>query len=271
MEAPHRILFNEQTIAQRVAELAQDISNDYAGKEVVAVCILKGALVFFTDLVRRISVPVFVDFIQASSYGPGSVSSMDLVISKDTTTDIRGKHVLLIDTIIDTGETMACLYKRFSEQGPASLAIVGLLDKKPRRTAEVPISIQRIRNSGSVRGGIRDGFWREVPEPALYRRASYCGMNNAGNAHLPLDICLTASIIPASEKRTSVTKFAAVSSAEIPFEGSCTFKPSNMLHTPKSPGSCEPAADRCRSYQWINLMMSTPSNCVPATVPVICT
>jgi hypoxanthine phosphoribosyltransferase len=139
MEAPHRILFNEQSIEQRVAELAQDISRDYAGKEVVAICILKGALVFFTDLIRRITLPVLVDFIQASSYGSGTVSSLNLVISKDTTTDIRGKHVLLIDTIIDTGETMACLYKRFSEQGPASLAIVGLLDKKPRRTAEVPI------------------------------------------------------------------------------------------------------------------------------------
>ncbi len=142
MEAPHRILFSEQTIEQRVAELAQEISRDYAGKEVVAVCILKGALVFFTDLVRRITVPVFVDFIQASSYGSGTVSSTNLVISKDITTDIRGKHVLLIDTIIDTGETMACLYKRFSEQEPASLAIVGLLDKRPRRTVEVPIAYE---------------------------------------------------------------------------------------------------------------------------------
>jgi len=136
----HRILFTEQEIEQRVTELAQEISRDYAGKEVVAVCILKGALVFFTDLVRRISVPVLVDYLQASSYGSGAVSSRNIVISKDITTDIRGKHVLLIDTIIDTGETMACLYKRFSEQNPASLAIVGLLDKKPRRTAEVPIA-----------------------------------------------------------------------------------------------------------------------------------
>jgi len=140
MEAAHRILFNEQTIEQRVAALAQDISRDYAGNEVVAVCILKGALVFFTDLVRRISVPITVEFIQASSYGSGTVSSRNLVISKDINTDIRGRHVLLIDTIIDTGETMARLYKRFLEQGPASLAIVGLLDKKPRRIVEVPIT-----------------------------------------------------------------------------------------------------------------------------------
>jgi hypoxanthine phosphoribosyltransferase len=114
MEGSHRVLFNEQAI-------------------------LKGALVFFTDLVRHITVPVFVDFIQASSYGSGTVSSRNLTISKDITTDIRGKQVLLIDTIIDSGETMAGLYKRFSEQGPASLAVVGLLDKRPRRTAEVPI------------------------------------------------------------------------------------------------------------------------------------
>jgi len=140
MEEIHRILFNEQAIEQRVTELTQDISRDYAGKEVVAICILKGALVFFTDLVRHITVPLTVDFILASSYGSGNVSSRQLTISKDITTDIRGKQVLLIDTIIDTGETMACLYKRFSERGPASLAIVGLLDKKPRRTVEIPIT-----------------------------------------------------------------------------------------------------------------------------------
>jgi hypoxanthine phosphoribosyltransferase len=140
MEAAHTILFNEQEIEQRVAELAQDISKDYAGKDVVAICILKGALIFFTDLVRAITVPVHVDFLQASSYGSGTVSSRTITITRDITTDIRGRHVLLIDTIIDTGETMACLYKRFSEQGPASLAIVGLLDKKPRRVVEVPIT-----------------------------------------------------------------------------------------------------------------------------------
>lgn len=140
MEEAHRILFNEQAIEKRVTELAQDISKDYAGKEVVAVCILKGALIFFTDLVRCITIPVHVDFLQASSYGSRTISSRTISISKDITTDIRGRHVLLIDTIIDTGETMACLYKRFSEQGPASLAIVGLLDKKARRTVEVSIA-----------------------------------------------------------------------------------------------------------------------------------
>lgn len=140
METTHRILFTEQAIAQRVTELAQNISKNYAGKEVVAICILKGALVFFTDLVRRLTLPVTIGFIQASSYGSGTVSSRNLIIARDITIDIRCKHVLLIDTIIDTGETMACLGKRFSEQNPASLAIVGLLDKKPRRTAEVPIA-----------------------------------------------------------------------------------------------------------------------------------
>ena len=140
MEAVHRILFTEQAIEQRVAELAKNLSKDYAGKDVVAICILKGALIFFTDLVRSITVPVHVDFLQASSYGSGTVSSRTISITKDITIDIKGRHVLLIDTIIDTGETMACLYKRFSEQGPASLAIVGLLDKKSRRTIDVPIA-----------------------------------------------------------------------------------------------------------------------------------
>jgi hypoxanthine phosphoribosyltransferase len=131
MEAAHRILFNEQAIEQRVTGLAQDISRDYAGKDVVAVCVLKGALVFFTDLVRRITVPVTIDLIQASSYGSGTVSSRKLAISKDISIDIRNRHVLLIDTIIDTGKTMACLYKDFQNRARQTLLLWDCLTKGP--------------------------------------------------------------------------------------------------------------------------------------------
>ena len=135
-----KILFDEQTIAKKVKELADRISNDYAGKDLVLVCILKGAIVFMADLMRCLSIPVVIDFVRAASYGVSTVPSRDIVITKDIETDIKGKYVLLVDTIIDTGETLDCLFKKFKEKGPLGLEAVVLVDKKPRRTVEVPIA-----------------------------------------------------------------------------------------------------------------------------------
>jgi hypoxanthine phosphoribosyltransferase len=134
------ILFDEQTIARKVKELADRISKDYAGKDLVLVCILKGAVVFMADLMRCLTMPVVIDFIRAKSYGVSTVPSRNIVITKDIETDIMGKHVLLVDTIIDTGETLDCLFKKLREKGPASLEAVVLVDKKPRRTVEVPLA-----------------------------------------------------------------------------------------------------------------------------------
>ncbi|HUI46030.1 MAG TPA: hypoxanthine phosphoribosyltransferase [Nitrospirota bacterium] len=131
------ILFDEQTIQKKVRELAAQISRDYAGEDLVLVCILKGAVVFTADLMRSISFPVTIDFICASSYGMSTTAAREIRIKKDIEIDVRGRHVLLVDTIIDTGETLACLFKRFAGKDPASLEAVVLLDKKPRRTVEV--------------------------------------------------------------------------------------------------------------------------------------
>jgi len=133
------ILFDEKAIAVKVRELAALVSRDYAGKELVLVSILKGAVVFTADFMRLVDVPVTVDFICASSYGLSMESSREIRIKKDLDTDIRGKEVLLVDTIVDTGETLACLIKKLSERGPASLRTVALLDKRSRRTVDVPI------------------------------------------------------------------------------------------------------------------------------------
>jgi hypoxanthine phosphoribosyltransferase len=133
------ILFDEQLIIEKVRELAGRISKDYAGKEVVLICILKGAAVFTADLMRHISVPVMVDYMQAASYGLSTTSSRNIIIKKEIETDISGKHVLLVDTIIDTGETMDRLMKKIQEKGPASLRTVALLDKRSRRLVDVPI------------------------------------------------------------------------------------------------------------------------------------
>ena len=121
----------EQTIRSRVRELGRQISNECAGKQVVLISVLRGALVFTADLMRCIEFPVTVDFVHASSYGMGSSSSREVRIKKDIETDITGRHVLLVDCIIDTGETLACLIKRYRAMRPASVRTVVLLDKAP--------------------------------------------------------------------------------------------------------------------------------------------
>jgi len=133
------MLFDERTLEHKVLELAAQISHDYAGKELLLVCVLKGAAIFTTDLARRLTIPAALDFVHVSSYGSGTVSSRTVEVRKDINIDIRGKHVLLVDGIIDSGRTLALLLKRYSERVPASLKVVVLLDKHHRRTFPVPI------------------------------------------------------------------------------------------------------------------------------------
>ncbi len=134
------ILFDEQTISFKVKGLADRISTDYAGKDLVLVSILKGAAVFTSDLMRRLTIPVTVDFICASSYGISTNSSRKIIIKKDLDIDIKDRHVLLVDMIIDTGETLNFLFNEFIARGPASLKAAVLLDKRSRRTVDVPLA-----------------------------------------------------------------------------------------------------------------------------------
>jgi hypoxanthine phosphoribosyltransferase len=136
-EVSREILFDEQTIEQKVSELAAQISRDYAGKELVLVCILKGAALFAADLSRHLTIPVTLDFVHASSYGSAMISSRTLTVKKDIDMDIRGKNVLLADGIIDTGDTIMYLLERYRERGPASIKVAALLDKPSRRTVAV--------------------------------------------------------------------------------------------------------------------------------------
>ena len=134
------ILFDEETISDKVKELGAQISRDYAGKDLVLVSVLKGAVIFTADLVRRITFPVTLEFIQAASYGKSVTSSGNVLLLKRLETDIQNRHVLLVDTIIDTGETMHCLFKEFAGKNPASLNAAVLLDKKSCRTVEIRIA-----------------------------------------------------------------------------------------------------------------------------------
>jgi hypoxanthine phosphoribosyltransferase len=139
MDENLEILFDEQAIEQRVAELAAQISHDYAGKDLVLVCILKGAALFTADLSRHLTIPATLDFVHLSSYGSATVSSRTITMKKDIDTDIRGKNVLFVDGIIDTGGTITFLIHQYRERDPASLRVVTLLDKRSRRTAAVPV------------------------------------------------------------------------------------------------------------------------------------
>jgi hypoxanthine phosphoribosyltransferase len=134
------ILINAETIEKRVGELAREISRDYAGKDLVLVGVLKGAVIFLADLMRRMTIPAAVDFVHASSYGTATSSSKEVRIKKDVDADVAGRHVLLVDTIIDTGFTLSHLLDLFQKRGPASLKTAVLLDKKACRIVDVPLA-----------------------------------------------------------------------------------------------------------------------------------
>ena len=139
MDDIEKVLFTKEQLAEKVAELGRKISQDYAGQEIFVVCILKGAVVFYSDIVRAIDVPVQLDFMIASSYGASTESSGTVKILKDLDYDIEGKHVIIIEDIIDSGLTMNYLMKYFRERKPASVKLCALLSKPSRRKADVQI------------------------------------------------------------------------------------------------------------------------------------
>lgn len=134
------VLISESAIKKRIQELADDISKDYAGKEVVLICVLKGAVMFMVDLSKELKIPVAFDFMDVSSYNGGTKSSGIVKIVKDLNESIEGKNVLLVEDIIDSGRTLSYLVKVLKERKPASLKICTLLDKPERRIADVEVS-----------------------------------------------------------------------------------------------------------------------------------
>ena len=133
------VVLSRQTIQARVQELGKEISKDYNGKELVVIGVLKGAFIFMADLTRAMDIPLHTDFIQVSSYGGSSSSSGKITLVSSPSQSIEGRHVLLVEDIIDTGLTMRWLAKHFSEQGAASVRICSLIDKAERR--KHPINI----------------------------------------------------------------------------------------------------------------------------------
>ncbi len=134
-----KIMLSEEEINKRVQELGWQISQDYQGESILVVGILKGAMIFLADLVRSISVPTYFDFMAVSSYGSSTVSSGAVRILKDLEKSIEGKHVIIVEDIVDTGLTLNYLVDNLLSRGPKTLKICTLLDKPDRRTVDVKI------------------------------------------------------------------------------------------------------------------------------------
>ncbi len=133
------VLISEDRINKRIKELAEQISEDYRGETVKLVCILKGSVIFTCELAKRLSVPVLFDFMQVSSYGSGTTSSGELNVKKDLDENIDGDNVIIIEDIIDSGNTLSRLVPVLRQRNPKSLRICTLLDKPDRRTAQIDV------------------------------------------------------------------------------------------------------------------------------------
>jgi hypoxanthine phosphoribosyltransferase len=165
--------FTTDQIQDRVKELAGRISNDYAGKDILAVGILKGAFMFFSDLVRAIKVPLTVDFIIASSYVK-TETTRDVKIYYDIREDISNKDVLLIEDIVDSGHTLNHLRENILGRKPKSLKICVFLDKKERREAKVPLDYvgYEIPNVFVVGYGLDyENKFRNLPYIAIFKKS----------------------------------------------------------------------------------------------------
>ena len=137
MEVVERVLISEEEIEKRVQEIAAELDAYYGEREPIAICILKGSVVFYADLIRAMKIPVTVDFMKVSSYGSGTESSGNLSVLLDIRSNIEGRDVLIVEDIIDSGNTMFALKNLLNARAPASVKIVSLLDKPSRRTADI--------------------------------------------------------------------------------------------------------------------------------------
>ena len=134
-----RILITGEELQKRIAELGRQITEDYQGQQLTMACILNGAVMFYSDLVRRVDLPVHYDFMRVSSYAKGVMSTGVVKIHKDLDEDITGRHLLLVEDIIDSGNTLSYLKEYFLNRKAASVKICTLLDKPERRLVPVQV------------------------------------------------------------------------------------------------------------------------------------
>ena len=134
-----RVLVSEGDVDRRIEELGKQISEDYAGKQVHLICVLKGGVFFLCELAKRITIPVSLDFMSVGSYGDGTQSSGIVKITKDLDESLEGKEVLVVEDIIDSGNTLYYLLDVLKKRGPKSMRLCTLLDKPDRREKDVKV------------------------------------------------------------------------------------------------------------------------------------
>lgn len=162
-------LYSAESIAERVEALAAQVNADYQGKSLVVVCVLKGAFIFFADLVRRLTVSPVVDFVRLASYGQNDSSSGTIAFTKDVDLDLAGRDVLIVEDIVDSGVTMAFLVREMRQRGVSSLRIAALVDKYERREVDVPVDYAGFRlTSGFIVGYGLDYAERYRELPGIY-------------------------------------------------------------------------------------------------------
>ena len=170
------VMLNEEQIETRVKELAQQLDKLYEGRTPVVVCILKGSVLFFSDLIKNMKTSLTIDFMSVSSYGSGTKSTGEVVIKKDLSTDIQGRDVLIVEDIIDSGNTLYNLKRLLNGRSPKSVNIVTLLDKPQRR--EVPIEPEytgfTIEDEFVIGYGLDyDEEYRNLPYVGVLKRSVY--------------------------------------------------------------------------------------------------
>lgn len=131
------ILINEKQLDKRISEIAEQINKEFVNEDITLICVLKGGIMFMTDIAKKLKQKVEFEFIDVSSYNGGTVSSGKLTINKDLETSIEGKNVILLEDIVDTGRTLSYLIEYLKEKKPATLKLCTLLDKPSRRIVDV--------------------------------------------------------------------------------------------------------------------------------------
>lgn len=171
-----KILFTGKQLKKRVAEVAREVDRLYTGKRPLCVGILKGGIIFYSDFIRNITVPAELDFMAVSSYGSGAVSSGKLKIKKDLDRDVKGRDVIIIEDIIDSGFTLANLKALLTERGAGSVKIVTLLNKKPARKYDISPDFNcfDIENEFVIGYGLDyDERYRSLPYIGVLKRSVY--------------------------------------------------------------------------------------------------
>lgn len=174
-----KILITEEEIRRRVAELGEELTRDYAGKDPVIVGVLKGVVVFYADMVRKIRTPCQMDFMWISSY-QGTSSTGSMVVKRDVSVDIRGRHVLVLEDIFDTGNSLDFTYRHLMSKGPASLKICTFLDKPARRKPGITLKPDyvgyTVPNEFVVGYGLDfNEHYRNLPYIGVLRKEAYEG------------------------------------------------------------------------------------------------